>query len=211
MYAPKQFREERRDVLIAAIRSIQFGTLAVSAGTEIEAVHLPMIVRDGAGGVIIEGHVAIGNPLWKAATGGAHALAIFQGPQAYVHPGWYETKRTTGKAVPTWNYVAVHARGRLSVERDPAWLREHVTELTRVNEAGRTEPWAVSDAPDGYIDAMLRAIVGIRLEVDAMEGVWKMIQHHPEANRLGVIAGLSRDRGSGAREVAAIMSERERR
>lgn len=191
MYAPKQFREERPDVLIAAMRSIQFGTIVVPFDSGVEAVHLPMLVRESADGVALEGHVAIGNPIWKVAAKGAGGLAIFQGPQAYVHPGWLETKRVTGRAVPTWNYVAIHTRGRLSVERDPAWLREHVTDLTRVNEAGRVEPWAVSDAPDNYIDAMLQAIVGIRLEVGTMEGVWKMMQHHPEANRLGVIAGLS--------------------
>lgn len=209
MYAPKQFREERQDVLIAAIRSIQFGTLVTPIETALEAVHLPMIVRESAAGVVLEGHVAIGNPLWKAVANGT-GLAIFQGPQAYVHPGWYETKRKTGKAVPTWNYVAIHAHGRLSVERDAAWLRDHVTELTSINEAGWPEPWSVSDAPDDYIDAMLRAIVGVRLEISKMEGVWKMIQHHPEANRLGVIAGLSAESSSSAQAVAAIMSERER-
>lgn len=210
MYAPKQFREERQDILIAAIRAIQFGTVVIAVETELEAVHLPMIVRESPDGILLEGHVALGNLLWETATGGAPGLAIFQGPHAYVHPGWYETKRATGKAVPTWNYVAVHARGRISIERDPIWLREHVTELTRVNETGRAEPWAVSDAPDGYIDTMLRAIVGIRLEVRTMEGVWKMIQHHPEANRLGVIAGLSTEGTLNAQEVAAIMAEQER-
>ena len=207
MYAPRQFREERQEVLLGAIRAIQFGALVVPVAAELEAVHLPMIVREGAGGIVLEGHVALGNPLWKAATAGTAALAIFQGPQAYVHPGWYETKRTTGKAVPTWNYVAVHVRGRLSIERDPAWLRDHVTELTRVNEAERPAPWAISDAPDDYIAAMLQAIVGVRLEVGSIEGVWKMIQHHPEANRLGVIAGLRAEGGPGAQAVAAIMAD----
>lgn len=211
MYAPKQFREERPDVLIAAIRSIQFGTLVAPFETELEAVHLPMIVRESPEGLVLEGHVAVGNPIWKVAADGAGGLAIFQGPQAYVHPGWYETKRATGKAVPTWNYVAIHVRGRLSVERDPAWLRDHVTELTRVNEAGRPEPWAVSDAPNDYIDAMLQAIVGVRFEVGTIEGVWKMIQHHPEANRLGVMAGLSAEDNLAAQAVAAIMADRERR
>jgi transcriptional regulator len=210
MYAPKQFREERPDVLIAAIRSIQFGALVASSGAGLEAVHLPMIVRQSADGFVLEGHVAVGNPIWKVAAEGGGGLAIFQGPQAYVHPGWYETKRATGKVVPTWNYVAIHVHGCLSIECDPAWLRNHVTGLTRVNEAGRAEPWAVSDAPDDYIDAMLQAIVGVRLAVATMEGVWKMIQHHPEANRLGVIAGLSAEDSLGAQAVAAIMANRER-
>ncbi|MDF2639170.1 MAG: hypothetical protein K0R64_2154 [Novosphingobium lindaniclasticum] len=205
MYAPKQFREKRPEVLVSAIRSIQFGAVVAPSANDLEAVHLPMVVQEGPEGFVLEGHVAVGNLFWKIAAGGAAGLAIFQGPQAYVHPGWYETKKATGKAVPTWNYVAVHVRGRLSIERDPTWLRNHVAQLTSVNEAGRAEPWAVSDAPDDYIKAMLKTIVGIRLEIGAMEGVWKMIQHHPAANRLGVIAGLSAEDNSGAQAVAAIM------
>lgn len=211
MYAPPQFREERRDVLVAALRAIRFGALVAVARTGPEAVHLPMLVREGADGLALEGHVARANPFWRLAADGGIGLAILQGPHAYVHPGWYETKRLTGRAVPTWNYVAVHARGRLSVERDPDRLRAHVGELTDAHEAGRAEPWAVSDAPDDYVDSLLRGIVGVRLAVEALEGAWKLIQHHPEVNRLGVVAGLSAEDDEGARAVASIMADRERR
>ncbi|GBQ61719.1 transcriptional regulator [Ameyamaea chiangmaiensis NBRC 103196] len=209
MYAPKQFREDRRDVLLAALRSIQFGALIAVSDGRPEAVHMPMVVREEPTGLVLEGHVALGNPFWKIAAAGTGGLAVFQGPQAYIHPGWYETKRATGKAVPTWNYVAVHVRGTLTIERDPLWLRRHLDTLTQANEEGRADPWRVSDAPDDYIDAMLRAIVGVRLSVDAMEGVWKMIQHHPESNRRGVIAGLAHEGRASAREMGALMGERE--
>lgn len=210
MYAPRQFREDRQDVLLAAMRSIRFAALVVPGEIGLEAVHLPLLVRADEAGVVLEGHVSIGNPVWKTAEQGIGALALFQGPQAYVHPGWYATKRDTGKVVPTWNYVAVHARGRMSAVRDPAWLLAHVTALTESNEAGRTEPWSVSDAPEVYIDGLVQAIVGVRMEVHGLEGVWKMIQHHPQANRLGVIAGLTAEEGANAQEMARVMAARER-
>lgn len=170
MYAPKQFREERRDVLLSAIGSIRLAALVASAGGSIEAVHLPMIAREDGDDVVIEGHVARGNPLWRAIGEGVPALAIFQGPQAYVHPGWLATKRETGKVVPTWNYVAIHAHGRLTVHDDRHWLLRHIHELTELTEAGRPDPWAMSDAPAGYIDQLARGIVGLALHVDRLEG-----------------------------------------
>lgn len=209
VYAPRQFREDRAEVLHAAMRTIQFATLVLSGADGPEAVHLPLIVKDSPGGLRLEGHVAVGNPFWKLAGRGGAALAVFQGPQAYVHPGWYETKRQTGKVVPTWNYVVVHARGSLTVERDPDWLLRHVTELTALNETGRAEPWAVTDAPSDYVAALTRAIVGVSLAVSNLEGVWKLIQHHPDANRQGVIAGLSASARSGDRDVATLMQARE--
>jgi len=210
MYAPKQFREDRRDILLSAIGSIRLAALVVSDDGAIEAAHIPMMVHETAtGALLLEGHVARGNPLWRMAETFPSALAIFQGPQAYVHPGWLATKRETGKAVPTWNYVAVHAHGRLSSVSDPAWLLRHLQELTDFHEAGRSEPWTVNDAPDGFIDGLVRGIVGLQLRVERLEGVWKMIQHHSDANRSGVIAGLSSSGRSADDQVAAIMRELE--
>ncbi len=205
MYAPKQFREDRSDVLISAMRSIQLAAIVAHVEAELDVAHLPVVVREGPRGIAIEGHVALGNPFWKMVANCARGLAIFQGPHAYVHPGWYESKKATGKVVPTWNYLAIHVRGCLSIERDPAWLRDHLNTLTSVNESARTEPWSISDAPEDYIEAMLQAIVGVRLEIEAMEGVWKMGQHHSEANRLGVVAGLSTEDNSNAQAVATLM------
>lgn len=191
MYAPKQFREERKDVLLGAIMDIKLATLvAVSTGA-LEIAHIPMLAHQEGDTTTLECHVARGNAVWRAAAEGASAAAIFQGPQAYIHPGWLATKRETGRAVPTWNYVAVHAHGRITVEDDASWLLRHLDELTHSTETGMPEPWSMSDAPDGFIDQLVRGIVGLRLRVDRLEGAWKMIQHHPEANRIGVIAGLA--------------------
>jgi transcriptional regulator len=210
MYAPKQFREERREVLVDAIATIRFATLVLGAPQGLEAVHLPMIAKQTVGQLTLEGHVARSNPIWRAASPAACALAIFQGPQAYVHPGWLATKRTTGKVVPTWNYVAVHAHGTLSIVEDPSWLRRHVDDLTTHTERAYSDPWAVSDAPADYIAALVNAIIGIRIEVSRLEGSWKMIQHHPEENRLGVINGLSKSMAPNDQAMAAAMLDRER-
>ncbi len=209
MYAPKQFREGRREVLLSAIDNIRLAALVASSEHFLEAAHLPMIAREEGDALLIEGHVARSNPLWRMIGDGARALAIFQGPQAYVHPGWLATKRETGKAVPTWNYVAVHARGHIVINDDSDWLLRHVQQLTQLTEAGRPEPWAVSDAPDGYIDQLLRGIVGLTLKVDRLEGAWKMIQHHPDANRTGVIEGLASTREASAMAVADVMRDLE--
>jgi transcriptional regulator len=210
MYAPQQFREERREVLIEAIATIRFAALVLVAADGLEAAHIPMIAKNLDGQVTLEGHVARGNPIWRAAAPASKALAIFQGPQAYVHPGWLATKKTTGKVVPTWNYVAVHAHGAISIIDDASWLRHHVEDLTTHTERAYAEPWAVSDAPVDYIAALVKAIIGIRIEVARLEGAWKMIQHHPQENRLGVISGLAKSSAPNDQAMAATMIERER-
>jgi transcriptional regulator len=210
MYASPTTREDRQDVLVAAIRTIGFGALVAISADGLSATHIPMLVRQGSDGEIeieIEGHVARPNEIWRIAQSGVQALAIFQGPQAYIHPGWYPTKQVDGRAVPSWNYIAVHAHGRLEAVEDPVWLRSHLTDLTDINEASRNEPWALSDAPQDYLDAMMRAIVGLRLRVDRFEGNWKMGQKQPVENRLGAIAGLSVSAHASDRDVAAVMRD----
>jgi transcriptional regulator len=133
------------------------------------------------------------------------ALAIFAGPHAYITPSWYETKRQTGKVVPTWNYVAIHAYGRLRFIDDPERARANVTGLTKRHEANRAKPWAVTDAPPDFIAAMLKAIVAFELTITRLEGKWKMSQNRPAEDRAGVVAGLTAD---GSTEVAAIVAER---
>jgi transcriptional regulator len=198
-------------VLVASIGAIRFAALVAIDNDGLQAAHLPMRARERSGSLVLEGHVARGNPMWSAVGAGATALAVFQGPQAYVHPGWLVTKRETGRVVPTWNYIAVHAHGRLSSIDDRAWLRGHVDELTSLTEADRPEPWATSDAPDDYIDGLLGGIVGLRLEVERLEGVWKLIQHHPQSNRLGVIAGLSASKSLEDQAMAVAMRDAESR
>lgn len=195
MYLPSHFAETRPEVLHAAMRAHPFATLASTGPEGLTADHLPLqLAVDGDGRCRLLGHVARANPLWREAAG-REVLAIFHGPQAYVTPSWYPTKREHGKAVPTWNYVVVHARGRLTALEDPALLRALLDDLVDRHEAARAEPWHIDDAPADYIDKMLSAIVGIEIAVTQIEGKWKASQNQPAANRTGVVAGL-RERGS---------------
>jgi transcriptional regulator len=186
MYVPDHFRESRQDVLRDAMRRIGFATL-ITEGPE--ANHLPMLLSED--GKFLRGHVARANPVWKAGDGAA--LAIFLGPHAYVSPNWYPSKVATGKAVPTWNYITVHARGALRWVQDADWLRGHVAALSEAHESERAEPWKLTDAPESYVDAMLRAIVGFELSIAALEGKYKLSQNRDAADRDGVREGLARD------------------
>ncbi|HWM62290.1 MAG TPA: FMN-binding negative transcriptional regulator [Rhizomicrobium sp.] len=184
MYVPDHFREDRPDVLRGAMRRIGFATLVTQG---LEANHLPTLLD----GNVLRGHVARANPVWKSGAG--EALAIFLGPHAYVSPSWYPSKAETGKAVPTWNYITVHARGAINWIVDGDWLRAHVTALSATHEAGRENPWAIGDAPASYVDGLLRAIVGFELSIAKLEGKWKLSQNHDAADRAGVREGLLRD------------------
>ncbi|PJA60790.1 MAG: transcriptional regulator [Rhodobacterales bacterium CG_4_9_14_3_um_filter_71_31] len=204
MYARAQSLETDPARLLAAIEALRLGAFVVTRDGALTAAHLPVIATQTPQGLILEAHVARGNPLWRAAGDGAAALASFQGPHAYVHPGWYASKAEDGRVVPTWTYIAVHAHGRLEAVHDGAWLTRHLDAITAQQEADQPRPWAVSDAPEDYIAGLKRGIVGLRLAVGRLEGVWKLNQHHAEANRRGVIAGMSAG-GADARRVADAM------
>ena len=203
MYLPAHFAEDRVEVLQALMREHPFATLVSKAGDGLVADHLPLQLS--ADGTRLLGHVARANPLWKTAVG-QDVLVIFQGPQAYISPSWYPSKREHGKAVPTWNYVVVHARGRLSTIEDPQGLRSLLDDLVNRHEGELAEPWQVSDAPPDYIEKMLSAIVGIEIGISSLAGKWKTSQNQPAANRAGVVAGL-RERGTDhADDMAALVA-----
>jgi transcriptional regulator len=203
MYAPQQFREDRQDVLLDVIRDIQLAAIVTPAADGLHATHAPVVVRQEEDRIILETHVARANDHWRLA--GAKSLMMFQGPHSYIHPGWYETKRETGKVVPTWTYVVVHAHGTLSAFDGRDDLVAHVTALTEQNEQRRSDAWAVTDAPNQYIDRMTRGIVGLRLEVERLEGSWKLNQHKSEGDKRGVTAGLAEEDDANARAVSALM------
>ena len=190
MYLPAHFEESRSEVLHALMRAHPFATLMTQDSDGLEANHLPLhfTAETGPCGTL-QGHVARANPLWRQAAD-QEVLVIFHGPQAYVTPSWYPTKREHGKAVPTWNYAVVHVRGRLRVIDDPVWLRQQLDTLVASHEAGFAEPWLIDDAPPGYIDTMLAAIVGIEITITRLSGKWKTSQNQPQANRAGVADGL---------------------
>ena len=190
MYLPAHFEENRVEVLHALMGEHPFATLITQGTGGLEANHLPLHLDPEAGPFgVLQGHVARANQVWKQAAD-SEVLVVFHGPQAYVTPSWYETKREHGKAVPTWNYVVVHARGRLRTIDDPDWLLANLEALVAHHEAGFAEPWQISDAPPDYIDKMLAAIVGIEIELTALKGKWKVSQNQPSINRAGVVAGL---------------------
>ena len=203
MYVPSQFRENRREVLVAAMRDIQLAAVVTPAADGLHATHVPVVVCEDGEQLVLETHVARGNMHWKLA--GAPSIAIFQGPQAYIHPGWYESKKEHGRVVPTWTYVVVHAHGVLSTFDAEDELLAHVTRLTSQNEQPREQPWAVTDAPEKYIQGMTRAIVGLRLTVDRLEGGWKLNQHKSESDRAGVMAGLAGQHDQDSRSISALM------
>jgi transcriptional regulator len=197
MYVPDHFRETRPDVLHEAIRSIGFATLVThDAQGSLEANHVPMLSE----GNMLRGHVARANPVWKAGEG--EALAIFLGPHAYVSPNWYPSKAETGKAVPTWNYIAVHAKGRIRWNQDADWLRANVTQLSDTHEAARAVPWKIGDAPESYVETMLRGIVGFELTVTQLDGKYKLTQNRDAADREAVRAAFERE---GREDLARLM------
>jgi transcriptional regulator len=200
MYLPPAFREDDVSILHDAIRRIRFGALVtVDAEGVPDASHVPMLVDpDPAPYGTLVGHLARANPQIRA-TG--TALAIFGGPNAYVTPSWYASKREHGRVVPTWNYVAVHATGPIEMIDNADALLAIVKHLTETHEAGRAAPWAVEDAPPDFLRGQLKGIVGFRLPIARLEGKWKMSQNRPPADREGVVAGLAQE----APEVAALI------
>ena len=193
MYLPPHFEEKRPEVLHALLREHPLGLLVTQdAAGELAANTVPFVLdADPAGGPgILRAHVARANPLWRDARTDRDSLVVFQGPQAYISPGFYPSKAEHGKVVPTWNYVIVQGRGRLRAVDDAPWLRAFVTRLTDRHEAAREQPWAVTDAPDDYVTSMLRAIVGIEIELGALVGKWKVSQNRSAADRDGVARGL---------------------
>jgi transcriptional regulator len=208
VYAPPHFREDRVEVLHEAIRAAPFANLVTMGSEGLDATPLPLMMdpADGPQGSLI-GHIARANPQWRTTDVGQEALAIFSGPDSYITPSYYETKRLTGKVVPTWNYVTVHVRGRISFFQDSEALLDLVRRLTDRHEGVRAAPWAVSDAPADFIQSQLRAIVGLRLEITALTGKWKMSQNRSPADRAGVVSGLRTDGGPVAEAVADAVAE----
>ena len=207
MYIASQFEEQETAALHDLIAANPFGTLVTLGGGGIEANHFPFVLDRTAGEFgTLRTHVARANPVWRGLDAGAEALAIFQGANAYVSPSWYPSKHVHGKAVPTWNYVAVHAYGTMRAVDNPAWLRSFLAQLTEQHEAGRWHPWRIDDAPADFIDQLLTAIVGIEIPLSRLAGKWKVSQNRSESDRQGVAAGLRSVGGEQALAMADAVS-----
>jgi transcriptional regulator len=207
LYLPAHFEEKRTPVLHALMRARPLATLVTLGGSGLEANHIPVeTLTEPPPHGLIRGHVARANPVWREYRADSEALAIFQGPQAYVSPTFYPSKQETGEVVPTWNYAVVHARGTLRFVQDTAWLRAFVERLTFEHERSREAPWRVEDAPPPYIEKMLSMIVGFEFSIASLTGKWKLSQNHPAANRRGVVNGLRAAAGPDSAEIADMLS-----
>lgn len=205
MYLPSHFEENRDAVMHALVRAHPFGLLITREGEEPCADAVPFLIDAARGphGTLVA-HVARANPLWRHAQG-QRVLVVFQGPQAYVSPSAYAAKAEHGKVVPTWNYAVVQAWGRPRVIDDADWLRAQLEALTGAHEGPRAAPWHVADAPDNFVAAQLKGIVGLEIPVSRIVGKWKVSQNRPEADRRGVSEGL---RGEGLSGAMADLVER---
>jgi transcriptional regulator len=203
MYSPPAFREVREEVLHSFIRAHPLGTLVTNGADGPEATHLPFFLDDSAG--LLRCHMARANPQWKQLESGGRVLVVFTGADHYVSPGWYPEKREHGKVVPTWNYAAVHVSGTARLFDDHPSLLRHLHELTDFEEAAFEEPWSVADAPREFIEGMARAVVGIEIKADRIEGKWKLGQNRSAADQLGVAAGLESLDSRAATEMAALI------
>ncbi len=190
MKISKNFQQDDEAIIKQFIAEYPLGILVCSIQPELEANHIPLYFVEGPGGNhLLKGHIALENPLWEKVEKGADVLVVFQGPQAYISPNWYPTKHEHGKAVPTWNYATVHVNGEISFPTDKEWKLDMLNVLTDNMENTQEIPWQVSDAPDDYIQKMLKSIVGIEIEITSWRSQWKMSQNQPEKNQMGAFKG----------------------
>ncbi|CUA89374.1 negative transcriptional regulator, PaiB family [Chelatococcus sambhunathii] len=208
MYQPPHFREERLEVQHALIRAHPLGLL-ISSGEDGPLANPVPFLLDAAAAPkgVVRAHLARANRQWQALAAGEPALAVFQGVDTYVTPSWYETKKETGKVVPTWNYAIVQVRGPVRVIEDREWLRRQITALTAQHEEGRTQPWAVTDAPEDFVAAQLKGIVGIEMTIESIEGKWKVSQNRPAPDRIGVAEGLAAETDPQAARMERLVRD----
>jgi transcriptional regulator len=205
MYVPPAFNDDDRDSIHATIRAARLANLVTATADGPQVTPLPLLLdeTEGEHGTL-HGHLARANPQWRLPVIG-EAVAVFMGADAYITPSWYPTKQETGKVVPTWNYVTVHAHGPVEFFDDPERLLAAVTRLTMLHEGARARPWDVSDAPADYIAAQLRGIVGLRIPITRIEGKRKMSQNRSEADRRGVAQGLAESARPEERLAASLI------
>ncbi len=207
MYQPPHFREDRREVQHALIATHSLGLLITAGPEGLQANAIPFLIDTaGSENGTLRAHLARANPQLRELAVVEECLVVFQGPQTYISPSLYPSKRETGKVVPTWNYITVHAWGRPQVMDDAAWIHHQIDGLTRHHEAPRAAPWNVTDAPETFVAAQIKGIVGLQIPISRIEGKWKISQNRSAADAAGVAQGL---RGE-ADAMAALVAERSR-
>jgi len=207
MFIPRTFKQDNIEDLLQLMAQYPFATLITLSETGIDATHLPMFVVKEADKYHLKAHIAKANPLWKSVKNGSDVLVTFHGPNCYISPNHYPTKKQTGKAVPTWNYVVVQVKGTISFIHDSEWIYNAIETLTNIHESAQLQPWSISDAPDEYIQKMIPAIVGIEIEVTSITGQWKLSQNQPQVNQYGVVEGLSQSTDSNIVNIASMINK----
>ncbi|MBZ9676779.1 FMN-binding negative transcriptional regulator [Mesorhizobium sp. ES1-1] len=209
MYEPPHFRETRTEVLHGLIRAHPLGLLICNGAEGPVANPIPFLLdADVPPNGRLRAHLAKANQQWQvlAANPASPVLIVFQGSDAYVTPSWYETKRETGKVVPTWNYAIVQVRGTVKVMDDPEWLARQIADLTASQEGVRAAPWAVTDAPTPFVQSQIKGIVGLEIEISAIHGKWKVSQNRPVADRAGVARGLESETAASSDMASLVRS-----
>jgi transcriptional regulator len=210
MYEPPHFRETRAEVLHELIRAHPLGLLVCNGPGGPVANAVPFLIDpEPAPHGRLRAHVAKANQQWRmlAEAPDTPVLVVFQGVDAYITPSWYETKRETGKVVPTWNYVMVQVRGRARVMAERDWLHGQITELTTAHEGSRAGPWLVTDAPEPFVEAQIKGIIGIEIDISEIHGKWKVSQNRPVPDRVGVAQGLREHHDEGSAKMAELVRE----
>ncbi len=209
MYIPKHFEQTDTEELNALIRHYPFATLSWCGKDCPDAMHLPLLLSGNGSEQRLLGHIAKANSLWQSVSDGEPVLAIFHGPNQYISPNYYATKSVHERVVPTWNYAVVHVRGRLFFKHDADEIRSILQVLTTEHESRQSSPWKIDDAPEKYTRTLLRAIVGLELQIDSIEGKWKLSQNQPIENRRSVHDALSSKADTGSAEMLALMPDPE--
>ena len=209
MYIPRANKEERVSVLHNLMEDQPFASLITMGSSGLFASHIPMVLEQNGAMGQLRGHISRANTQWRDYTPAVEALAIFSGPQHYITPNWYLEKRETGKVVPTWNYVVVHAYGYLKVIENGEWLMTHLASLTNIHEADSPVPWKIGDAPGDYIAALTKGIVGLEMTIERLEGKWKISQNRSEQDRDGVAKGLAELNTAESLEMMALVERRD--
>ena len=205
MHIPNKFKQNDIACLENIIQDYPFATLVTHSESSLDATHIPFVLTQSDGIKFLRGHIARINPMWKNVSNKSEVLVVFNGPNCYISPNNYPTKKATGKAVPTWNYVTVHVKGVMSYIHDKESKLEMLDDLTRQHEAGQPIAWSTSDAPEDYIQTMLTGIVGLEIKISEIDGQWKLSQNQPQQNRLGVIEGLSQQDDIASQTISKLV------
>ena len=206
LYSPRWSKEDRIEVLQLEVNKISFGAIITVGPPGLMVSHVPMLLDPSRGRLgTLFGHLAKGNSQWRDSSVASEGLATFMGPDAYVSPNWYPTKKVNGEQVPTWNYIEVQVRGPVTFFDDPKKLLAVVTDLSSHHEADSQEPWSVSDAPAGYVRKELKSIVGFEMQISKIEGKWKLSQNKAKEDREGVKRGLVKRNRPGVTSVSKEM------